>query len=214
MADVQALFGEIRRAVKGCPEPTMQDALARAARTFCAETWVLRRSQALTTVAGQQQYALQPPANEEVLAVKHAQIQNLAPGQAVVPLRFVYPTLVNPNAGPQRPWGICFVPYQQVALVPVPDNAYPVLLELVTQPAAGTAQVPDELAQRYDRALGHGALEWILRMQGDPWYNPAAADEYRVLFNQEIVQARGTAAFDFTPGQRKLVSGGFAGWRR
>ena len=212
MSDVQDLFAEIRRAVKGCPEPTLQDAVIRAARAFCSETWILRRVQAFTAVAGQQVYAVQAPDNEEVIALKHAQIQELAPGAAVHPLRFVYPTLVNPNVGMRRPSGICFVPYTGIALVPVPDDAYPVQVELVTQPVVGTAQVPDELAVRYDRALGYGALEWVLRMQGDPWYNPQAADEYGMLFNQEVVKARGEATFDFTPGQRGWVGRGFA-WR-
>ncbi len=191
----------------------MQDALVRAARSFCSETWLLRRPQSFTTQAGQQQYPVQAPANEEAIALKHAQIQDLAPGNSIYPLRFVYPTTVNPNLGPARPRAICFVPYASLALVPVPDNAYPVLVELITQPVTGTQAIADELAVRYDRALGYGALEWILRMQGDPWYNPQAADEYRLLFNQEIVKARGEAAFDFTPNQRQWLAGGFA-WRR
>ena len=113
---------------------------------------------------------------------------------------------------PSRTWPWA-VQASGVALVPVPDNAYPVQLELVTQPVAGTMQLPDELAVRYDRALGYGALEWILRMQGDPWFNPQAADEYALLFNQEIVKARGEAAFDFTPNQRQWIGAGFA-WGR
>lgn len=213
MSDVQDFFPEIRRAVKGCPEPTLQDALIRAARMFCSETWVLRRVQSLTTVAGQQRYPVRAPDNEEAIALKHAQVQELAPGTGVHPLRFVYPSLVNPDVGARRPTGICFVPYMGIALLPVPDDAYVVQVELVTQPVVGTAQLPDELAVRYDRALGYGALEWILRMQGDPWYSPQAADEYAMLFSQEIVKARGEAAFDFTPGQRGWVGRGFA-WGR
>lgn len=43
MADVYDLFSEIRRSIKGCDEPTMQDALIRAARIFCRKTWYVRR---------------------------------------------------------------------------------------------------------------------------------------------------------------------------
>ena len=213
MSDVQDLFPEIRRVVKGCPEPTMQDALVRAARGFCSESWILRRVQSFTAVAGQQVYPVQAPPNEEAIALKHAQVQSLAPGAAWRPLRFVYPTLVNPNVGARMPGGICFIPYSGIALLPAPDNAYPVQVELVTQPVIGTAQIPDELVVRYDRALGYGALAWILRMQGDPWFNPQAAEEYGQLFEQAVVKARGEAAFDFTPGQRQWIRGGFA-WGR
>jgi hypothetical protein len=209
--DLQDLHGEIRRACRGCPDPTLDDALLRAARAFCAETWLLRRPYAFTAVAGQQQYPLQAPPNEEVIAVKHAQLGGLAPGEAVLPLRFVYPTLVNPNAGPRRPYGICFVPYDGVALVPPPDAAYPVQLELITQPAAGTRAIADELGRRHDRALGYGALDWLLRMPADPWFNPQAAEEYRLLFGQAIVRARGEAAFDFSPNQARWIGRGFAG---
>lgn len=188
----------------------MDDALLRAARSFCAETWVLRRPYAFTAVAGRQQYLIQAPPDEEVIAVKHAQLTDLAPGNSIRPLRFVYPTTVNPNIGSQRPYGICFVPYSAVALMPTPDAAYPVEVELVTQPIAGTRWIADELGRRFDRALGYGALEWILRMAGDAWYNPPAADEYLRLFNQEIVRARGEAAFDFTPNQRRWIGAGFA----
>jgi hypothetical protein len=210
MADLQDLYPEIRRSIKQCPEPTMDDALLRAARTFCAETWVLRRPFSFTCVAGQQQYQVQAPPNEETIAIKHAQITDLAPDSPISPLRFVYPAMVNPNAGQQRPFGICFVPYAAVALVPKPDNAYPVEVELVTQPTVGTQCIADELGRRFDRAIGYGALEWILRMPGDPWYNPPGADEYLRLFNQEVVRARGEAAFDFTPNQRRWIGAGFA----
>lgn len=211
--DLQDLHREIRRACRGCPDPTLDDALLRAARAFCAETWILRRPLALTTVAGQQQYLLRAPPDEEVIAIKHAQLADAAPGGALRPLRFVYPALVDPNVGPRRPYGICFVAYDRAALVPTPDDAYAVELELVTQPVAGTRHLPDELGRGYDRALGYGALEWLLRMPADPWYNPQAAEEYRLLFGQEIVRARGEAAFDFTPNQRRWVRAGFAGRR-
>jgi hypothetical protein len=208
--DIEDLYPEIRRQARGCPEQTMQDALLRAAQQFCTETWFLRRQYAFTSAAGQQQYTLQPPANEECIAVKHAQITGLAPGNSITPLRFVYPTLVNPNVGQQRPYAICFIPYETVALVPPPDNAYPVLLELVTQPASGTTVIADELGVQYRRALGYGALEWLQRMPGDPWFNPQLAVQNLQLFNAEIARARGAAAFDFTPNQRSLLRAGFA----
>jgi hypothetical protein len=83
-------------------------------------------------------------------------------------------------------------------------------LELVAQPASATRWIADELCRKWDHALGYGALEWLLRMPGDPWYNPPAADEYLRLFGQEIVRARGEAAFDFTPNQRRWIGGRFA----
>lgn len=192
----------------------MAYALLRAARTFCRETWLLRRSQTFNTEQGKQQYLVVPPPNEECIALKHAQITSLPPSQNISPLRFVYPTAVNPNIGQQRPYGICFVPYQNIALVPPPDNTYSVTVELITQPVIGTQYIPDELGTMWDQALGYGALEFIFRTsQSDPWYNPQMAGDQLRLFNGEIVRCRGAAAFDFTPNQRNLIGRNFAGRR-
>ena len=212
MADVDQLFGEIRRSIKGCPEPTMQDALVRAARAFCKDTWLLRRAMSLTCDPLQEDprtYPLAPPPNEEVLAIKHGQIGEPAPGAAVRPLRFVYPTLMNPNLGPRQPFGLAFVPYRAVTLYPAPDQAYPVTLELVTQPMVDTAQLPDELAA----ALGYGALMWLYGMSGTQWYSPEGVMACKALFDQEVVQGRIRAAMDFTPNQQQWIQRGFA-WRR
>lgn len=59
--DVEDLFPEIIRSVKGCDEPTMQDALIRAARIFCRRTWYVRREVSL--------YTSPPPAPTGVAAV-------------------------------------------------------------------------------------------------------------------------------------------------
>lgn len=209
--DIEELYPEIRRQVRGCPEDSMRDALLRAARVFCRETWLLRRSQVFSCVPGQQSYPVLAPPNEEVIAVKHAQIQDLAPGLAIWPLRFVYQTGVNPNVGARRPQAISFTPYTAVNLVPVPDQAYAVTLELVTQPGADSMSIPDELGLAWQQALGHGALEWLHRTsRDDPWYEPQMAAYNLRLFNDAIVQARGQIAFDLSPNQRRWAGGGFA----
>lgn len=209
--DIEDLYGDIRRQVRGCPEDTMRDALVRAARTFCRETWYIRRQQIFNTVAGVQQYPIIAPPNEVCIAIKHAQIQDIQPGNSIYPLRFIYQTAINPNIGQQRPYAIAFVPYTLAALSPVPDNAYPITLELITEPVNGTMYIPDELGVEWDQALGYGALEWIHRTSpNDPWYNPQMAAYNSKLFNDEIVKARGKIAFDATPNSRRWMGGNFA----
>lgn len=43
MADIESIYPEIRRSIAMLDEPTMQDAILRAARIFCRKTWYCRR---------------------------------------------------------------------------------------------------------------------------------------------------------------------------
>jgi|SRR5882757_788030 len=219
--DVRDLFGEVRREVRGAPNPRMAYALERAAREFCSETRLLRRSFQFTcnpSQANPQQYPVSAPANEQAFALKHAQIQTLPitnPAQWL-PMQIQYSEFFNPAIGPTTPWGICYIPYTMVALNCNPDQAYPVKVELCTQNVVGSNYIPDEIGVRYARALGFGALEWLFRQKGNPWYDPNEADKMLVKFNQEIVKGRGEAMFDFSPGVHMGVRPGFMrrGWGR
>jgi hypothetical protein len=209
--DIEDLYPEIRRQVRGCPEDSMRDGLMRAARIFCRETWFLRRQQTFTSAQGISAYPVIPPPNEEVIAIKHAQIQDIAPGQSIYPLRFAYQTCVNPGIGRHRPYAITFTPYTAANLVPTPDGAYPVTLELITQPISDSMSIPNELGVAWQQAIGHGALEWLLRTsKDDAWYDPQMAAYNLKMFNDAIALARGQIAFDMTPNQRRWAGGAFA----
>jgi hypothetical protein len=127
----------------------------------------------------------------------------------IMPLRFVYPTLVNPNIGNEQPTGIAFIPYTQCVLTPTPDQNYPVLLELITQPILNSPYMPDELGVEWAQVLGYGALAWLLKQPGNLWTNPNLANEYQMMFNQGIVDGRRKAAYDFTPNNQSWASPGF-----
>ena len=207
--DVRDLYGEVIRVVRSCSDERMSYALIRAARYFCAQTWYLRRQQSFSCVVGQPTYPVIPPPNEACFAIKHAQLQQLSPGNTWVPLRFVYPTFVNPNFNNSQPQAIAFIPYTQAQLFPTTDNTYPVLLELITQPILEGNYIPDELGQEWDQTLGYGALAWLLRQPGNPWLDLQGAKEYDMLFKQDIVRARIKAAYDFTPNNKAWISPGF-----
>jgi hypothetical protein len=214
--DVRDLFGEIQREARGASDLRLEYALIRAAREFCNATRLLRRSYSFVCVPAQadpRRYDVAAPPNEEAFALKHGQITQ--PGGSVFPLGVVYSEYMNPNIGPGLPRGICFVPYTQVALNQPPDQAYPVTVELCTQPTLDSKSIPDELGVRYDRALGYGALAWLFRQKGNAWFDPAGGEYYRGLFNREINLGKGEAMFDFSPGARALVQTPFlrrGGW--
>lgn len=214
--DVFDLLGEVRREARGASDDRMVYALVRAAREFCSATWIIRRSFEFNCVTdpATQRYPVEAPTNEQVIAIKHAQI---TAGGSVIPLQIVYSEYINPNFQSARPTGICFVPYTEVALNRVPDKEYLVKVETITQPVIDGQTVPDELGVRYDRALGYGALAWILNQRGNTWFEPNLAEQYRMKFNREITNAKREAAMDFSPGQHAWVRTpflrrGYGGW--
>lgn len=208
--DIQDLFPDILMACKNCPEPDMTRALLRAGRMLCVESWILRRTLNITCSTTSQQVLLPAVPGEQIFAIKAGALTQLPPPQAsVVPLTIGYSEYFNPNNGVGQPCQICFVPYQSVAFDRIPDQAYPVLVEVCTQPLPEGQTMPDELGVKYDRALGYGALEWLYRQKGSSWYSPPEAERYYQLFSQEVVRARADAAFDFTPGTRAWVRNPF-----
>lgn len=209
MANLEDLFSEISPSVRGCPEFAMADALIRAARTLCYESWFIRRVINFETVANQKQYVLIPPVGEEVFAVKHAQI--MSPNTGIIPLRFPYGTFVNPNIGPQMPLRIEYIAGGVVQLDPVPDKAYPVAVEVLTQPALNTDVIPDELVSEFRIYLGYGALAWLFTHKSEDYYDPAQASDMERKFSVGINKAKTKAAFDNTPGPHAWVQRGFAG---
>jgi hypothetical protein len=197
----------------------MSYAIIRAARIFCKQTWFLRRQYGFICTIGQAQYQIPSPPNEQWIAIKHGNLTlwNPAanpPNGSVLPLNFAYPTFLNPNINSQgntcTPKTIVVIPYTQVNLQPAPDQLYPILLELITQPILGTQYLPDELGVEYTEALGYGALSWLLMQPGNAWTDKQGAAEYQELFRREMVSARIKAAYDWTPNNKWWANPGFA----
>ena len=212
MADIDDFLLEIRPSVPDCPEPAMYAAIIRAARVFCFDSWFVRRSVTLDTVANQSLYTLVTPVGEEVFALKHAQIYS--PETGVIPLRFAYGTFQNPNSGLEIPNRITYIPDGVVSLYPTPDQAYEVTVEVLTQPSLETQVIPDELASSFRTYIGAGALAWLYSHKGQSYYDPVESLRKESTFNAGINKAKAKAAFDNTPGPQAWVNRGFAGGRR
>lgn len=224
MAEARQLFGEIRRQIRGCPNPTMAYALMRAAREFCQATLFIRRVVTFQTVAGVDQYVLTPATcqglnpSEEVIGLRHWQIQGPS---GIQPGTFPYGTQVNPNLSNAQPLGINYIPEGVVQFTPTPNQAYTVMPEVVVQPVYGSVWIPDELMRKFDRALGYGALAWIHGQGGNqagdqnPYYNEQKSAKNAEMFNAEIMRGRRLAQNDSTPSPRAWVRRSYArGGRR
>ncbi|MBX6361116.1 MAG: hypothetical protein IRZ03_13670 [Acidobacterium ailaaui] len=216
--DAADLVAEINKEVRGCPLPSLIYAIKRSARIFCQETWLVRRTNSYNVTPNQQ--TVQLLANdtlEEVIAVRHAHILNPA-NNSKIPLRFLYPEYINPNASPGQPTGASFVPYTALMFDRPPDVNYVLYAELVMQPSSDGEYIPDELGVKYRHAIGYGALEYVKMQRGNDWYDPQGSQYYRALFNGEIARGRGEAQTYSQPGQWRWVrnpfamGGGLRGW--
>lgn len=219
MANANQMFTEIRRQARGVPNPTKTEAIIRAARIFCQQTQIIRRDVQFNTQANVHQYpltfanvisGLNP--SEEVIGFRHWQITQPGPNNtsSIVPGYVPYGTTINPNWAPNQPWSLSYIFDGIAQLDPIPNQAYLVQIECITQPAKGSVWIPDELLRKFDQAIGYGALEWLHGMDGNPWYSEQKAAKNRILFNDEIARGRRLAMYDNTPGPRAWVRRPFA----
>ena len=182
--NIDELFPLVRPFVKGCPTPTLTNALRRAARKLCSDSWYALRTVELDVEAGVAAYTIILPGDEEPLGVKAAQFTDY-------PLNPVQPEAANPVTTGD-PVAFFFRPPRQVVLSPVPteDRADALRLRVPVQPAADAVTIPDAVGTLYDRALADGALAWLLAMPSEQWTSPGEANKREVLFATAVADAR------------------------
>ena len=195
---LDSFLPEIARLSKDVPEPTQTDALLRAARQFCFETWFVNRLLSITCEQYVSLYQLPVDAGEEeIIFVQYASVTQL-PNGGTLPM---YPTpITNPNNRPQLPRNWAFVQPSAINLIPKPDKAYPVQVMVIIQPTATATTLPTELFKDYARTIGYGALAWIYAMPGEVWTNPAGADRMARAFAAGINNGKTQALRRSLPG--------------
>ncbi len=215
MADLSALFPQIRPFVPNCPEPAIEDAARHAMRQFCAESWWLRRNATFTTVADQQQYEIANTADLQLVALVAAQIAQNA--NSIAPLRPVSLGSMYPMPQAGLPTMYQYLPYNTIALFTTPNAAYEVTATVVVQPTDSTQTIPDELLTKWDHGLAAGALAWLQLIPGQAWSNAALAAQNAAEFRSTISNAKADVQRSYLAGagrarpRRFLVGGGFSG---
>jgi len=205
MASVEDFYSEVRRSARGIPEPMLRDAIVRAARIFCRESWYVRRYVLITTVAGQSNYEITDTQNEDAINVLRGQVQDIATPPnigEIRPLLSVETARINPNLyiNPSKPRWYGYAPVNTLILYPTPDNAYMVTVVVPVQPVKGGTYIPDELLQDYEDTIGQGALMWLYRMRTAEWFDPNEAARCEMEFNRGWTKAKTIALRDFKVG--------------
>jgi len=203
--NIEDLFPLVRRQAKGCPNVTLRDALRRAARELCFESWYVTRTLTIDAVEGTNAYALQPVAgSEEACAVKAAQF-----GEE--PLLPVLAESVPDSGAAGSPTMFYLRLPATIVVLPVPDEdaAGALRVRVAVQPKADALLIPDELGN-FDRALASGALAWLHAMPGEQWTDVGAAERLKREFFHAKSEARRKAQAGHLPRSQRVLPRRFA----
>jgi hypothetical protein len=212
----EVLLPEILPMVPGCPDTLAEVAVRSAAIDFCTRTEAYRADlDPLTTVKNIHEYDFEPPSGTVVHSIVSATYDgtNLEP---ITPklLDQRMPNWRKDNGDPKY-----FVKVSPTVmwLVPRPaeTRALSVNVRVVLKPTVTSTTVDDNLLNDYRSAIVHGALYNLLRMPSKDWSDPIGAQQYGMLYEQEVQQAIRRADYGDMPIARKVKYGGIgAGVRK
>lgn len=198
MAAISDLITFIKHSIRQCPQQTIIQAYARAARIFTRETRWLRVNLGATLTPDVQVYNLGSDPTLEIIGIKAASLTQLplpATGlPRIVVLRPADSMDFDPNVLRNRPSQFCYIPESSVGFYPLPDKAYPVELTLIVQTLDSATALPDSLLVKHEDALRAGALSHLYGIFGEPWYNPGEAAAKEKIFRSGISNARALVA--------------------
>lgn len=164
--------------VPGCSQATAAKALRRAAQILCerALAWRVVLADQMT-VAGTSDYALALPAESKLVKLVRARVD----GQPVNLL------LDGQDDGYK---GVRALDLRNWRVLPVPDGVLAVSLTVALEPADTASGLDDGLAADYGLLIARGAKAELLALAGQPFSNPALAQELRGQFDDEVARVK------------------------
>ncbi len=188
MAVLSALYPLVRRYVRNCLEPAMDDAIRYAQRQFCSDSKFLRETIVLSIEANARFYNLVPltPDTEviEVKAIQLGEFDTLA-GESFEDVRQSY--------GPAENW--IFEPPSNLWFVPTPteDALDEIAARSVLTTIELAATIPDPLMRKFDHTIADGAIAHLKAMSGASWFDPKMVDWHQQRFLNGISLASADA---------------------
>lgn len=167
--------------VPGCPNPTIDHALRRAAQRFMADTLAWREWLAAITTNGEFEQFVS--ADKSTLVV-HLLRATLDGNEIVVYTPDDMPTDWREGAA-GFDIGIFSTNADAVQLVPVQDAGLELAIEAVLKPSNTATGVQDNIFDRYVQAIAAGAKADLLAKPSD-WSNPQLAGYYAGQFQTDI----------------------------
>ena len=185
----------------GAPEPLIKQMLLDAAIDFCGETNIVQTVEVQTVTEGEPRYDLAVPAQQTLVTVldvfyrerrlRPALAENIESGAA---LRAGVDTAVESRRGTPELFYQITPSDSAVFLWPLPDQtvADGLGIRASFEPARNATSLDDKLYGSV-QTIAYGALARLLIMPGQPFTNPALAEEYERRFSSAISASRGEA---------------------
>jgi len=175
--------------VLGCPEPTVDRHLIRAARRLCAESRCWRESlDPILLTAGEAAYHIDYPKYAEGELIVGAVLDGVQIG---VEGPDDTEAADHASGGRERVTSPDLV---TVLLMPTPAaSGGSLVLEAILKPTEAAESLPNEVADRYRSVIAGGALATLLKGNRAPWANPALAVDKEGEFRAAIAKARDRA---------------------
>lgn len=172
--------------VLGCPEPTVDAHLRRAARNLFASSLAWRKDVDPITTNGRTEYDMPLPDGADVVRLMSATLDG----------RDIAISAMDGNTAGERQRAdsgharVLLMDRRTVTLLPKPGIGRRLVLTLCLQPAIDAAGVPDEYAGDYFEAIADGALSTLLTMNKVAWANPQLAGVKAGEFASAVADAK------------------------
>lgn len=178
------LFPDVLPLVLGCPEPTVERALLRAAREFCAKTRCWRADlDRITTRAATSAYDLSYPSQADAVEFVNATMD----GQEIDIDVVDQTTAQDRQAGNHGSRRILTWDQRSIVVMPTPAAAGAlIVITAILQPSESATGVPNDIGDRYREEIACGALARLLAMPKTEWTDKGTADRKEAEFKGHI----------------------------
>lgn len=191
----------IEREVRGAPTFTVKDAILRACRQFCEETFVWKEYlDDMPAIANIRTYDLDPPANTRVVTILSMRYKDrdLTPKtiDQLVQERHNWQDLKSTQARhwvQENPESFTLVPYPSES-----EFGGIQQIRVALKPTMSATAVGSILYEDYDEAIAAGALARLQAVPGKPWSDPKRAMEHEANFSDAMSLARVRSRKDYS----------------
>lgn len=191
----------ISQIVRRCPTNTLLRAYTKAYRDWACQSQYVRVPVPGSTEASTRQYDLGSDPYLEIVGIFAVQASILVGN--LIQYWSLFPSdssLWNPNIQPQQPLRYCYVPQAQLAVDPIPDKVYSLLVSAIVQPKETATQIPDIGLIKYRSTIEAGALAYLHSVPGQAWTSMPESMARGKEFQSGINNARAEVQRAFNTG--------------
>lgn len=206
MSYIQAIVNEVTPAAPGAIQPVVERAIRTAAIEFFRDSTAWRHTAEYgVVIEGQRSVGFSLPIGTSIVRVYWARFDNK--DLRAVSLRWI--ARDDRRGEPEEYAVVTGTGEIQLYPIPLAMNANPGITSyMAVMPGFDTDDIPDVLVDRYRNALVQGAIRNLLIVPGSPWSDPALAQSYAYMFENEKAVARRMADADQAPVARAVRYGG------